>query len=47
MREPLWFCVAAFMGLYTLMARWPGRGSEPAAELEELDLAVEGCRSLV
>jgi heme exporter protein C len=41
MRGPLWFCVAAFIGLYILMLAARTRLERRRAELEELYLAAE------
>jgi heme exporter protein C len=41
MREPLWFCVTAFFGLYALMLAARTRLERRRAELEALYLAIE------
>lgn len=41
MREPFWFCVLAFLGLFVLMLAARTRLEQRRAELEELYLAVE------
>jgi heme exporter protein C len=41
MREPFWFCVLAFLGLFVLMLAARTRLEHRRAELEELYLAVE------
>jgi len=41
MREPFWFCVAAFLGLYVLMLTARVTLERRRAELEELYLAVD------
>jgi heme exporter protein C len=41
MREPFWFCVAAFLGLFVLMLSARTHLERRRAELEELYLAVE------
>jgi heme exporter protein C len=41
MREPLWFCLAAFLGLFVLLMTARVRLEERRAELEQLYLAVE------
>jgi heme exporter protein C len=41
MREPLWFCVTAFLGLYVLMLAARARLERRRTELEELYLALD------
>jgi heme exporter protein C len=41
MREPLWFCVTAFLGLYVLMLAARARLERRRSELEELYLALD------